>query len=204
MQRKLDFVASSIEALGAARMLLILKEFAATLPCAHRSWLEPWQMTPESRRFPVFVSNSVGILAIAHISEGYSGHNFASLQQASRRILHQPPFRLESVYYEQSSSHNAVCQLQISRRFGRGPRTGVLCAGRTRPDEIVRSRLDGAPFLPIQDVRGPGRVEFLDQIERIHLKPVSFQRAVHRPSPFEEDQRPHLRSSEVKVKTLQK
>ena len=100
MQSKLDFVVSPIEALGAARVLLILKEFAATLPCAHRSWLETWQMTPESRRFPVFVANSVGILAVTDVSEGYSGHNFASLQQASRRILHQLPFRLESVYYE--------------------------------------------------------------------------------------------------------
>ena len=152
MQRKLDFVVSPIEALRAARMLLILKEFAATLPCAHRSWLKPWQMTPESRRFPEFVANSVGILAITDISEGHFGHNFASLQQASRRILHEPSLRRKIPDYEQRSSHNAVCQLQISRRFGRGPRTGGLCAGRTRPDEIVGSRLDGAPFLPIQDV----------------------------------------------------
>ena len=152
MQSKFDFVMSPIEALCAAGVLLILKEFTATLPCAHRSWLETWQMTPESRRFPVFVANSVGILAIAHISEGHSGHNFASLQQASRRILHEPSLRRKIPDYEQRSSHNAVCQLQISWRFGSSPGDGVLCAGGTRPDEIVGSRLDGAPFLPIQDV----------------------------------------------------
>ena len=149
MQCKLDFATYLIEALGAARMLLILKEFAAILPSARRSGLKPWQMTPESRRFPVFVANSVGILAVTHISEGYSGHNFASLQQASRRILHEPALRRKIPDYEQSSSHDAVCHLQISWRFGSGPRTGVLGAGRTRPDEIVGSRLDGAPLLPI-------------------------------------------------------
>ena len=121
------------------------RELARFLPCAHRPRNECGKDPPQTGGFSVSVAYSVGIHAVTDGRERQTGHNSASLEISRCGVFEKPALRLQMVDDFETFGDDTICQREIPRRFGSRSGDAILSAGRRRPDETVRSRLDVSP-----------------------------------------------------------
>ena len=87
------------ETLRRTRVFTCQRELTGQFPSAHGSWLKTRHVAPQPRWLSIFVPQTVGICTVTDVSERNSRNDLPSLQETCRRILHEPPFRLQMPDY---------------------------------------------------------------------------------------------------------